>query len=172
MFPKEIEIILSRHLASCLAMPMFIIDPSGRLVFYNETAEPILGRRFADTGELRAPGMGVCLLSARVPGRVFCRPTSRPFIDELLSRRPVQLGLWMHGSNGERRPVEITTFPIIGQADRHLGTVAVIWESRGMKVTLWGTRGSLSSPGPDTVRYGGNTSCVEVRGAGGDGAGA
>jgi phosphoribosyl 1,2-cyclic phosphodiesterase len=33
-----------------------------------------------------------------------------------------------------------------------------------MKVTLWGTRGSLASPGPDTVRYGGNTSCVEVEG--------
>ncbi|MCO6450256.1 MAG: MBL fold metallo-hydrolase [Caldilineales bacterium] len=33
-----------------------------------------------------------------------------------------------------------------------------------MKVTLWGTRGSLASPGPDTVRYGGNTSCVGVEG--------
>jgi phosphoribosyl 1,2-cyclic phosphodiesterase len=33
-----------------------------------------------------------------------------------------------------------------------------------VKVRLWGTRGSLASPGPDTVRYGGNTSCVEVRG--------
>jgi len=32
-----------------------------------------------------------------------------------------------------------------------------------VKVTLWGTRGSLPSAGPDTVRYGGNTSCVEVR---------
>ncbi len=32
-----------------------------------------------------------------------------------------------------------------------------------MNITLWGTRGSLASPGPDTVRYGGNTSCVEVR---------
>ena len=31
-----------------------------------------------------------------------------------------------------------------------------------MKVTIWGTRGSQASPGPDTVRYGGNTSCVEV----------
>lgn len=31
-----------------------------------------------------------------------------------------------------------------------------------MKVRLWGTRGSLASPGPTTVRYGGNTSCVEV----------
>lgn len=36
-----------------------------------------------------------------------------------------------------------------------------------MKVTLWGTRGSLPAAGPETVRYGGNTACVEVRGANG-----
>src|SRR5688572_8709472 len=35
-----------------------------------------------------------------------------------------------------------------------------------MKVTLWGTRGSLASPGPDTSRYGGNTSCVSVEDGG------
>ena len=34
-----------------------------------------------------------------------------------------------------------------------------------MKVTLWGTRGSLAAPGAETMWYGGNTSCVEVRGA-------
>lgn len=32
------------------------------------------------------------------------------------------------------------------------------------KVTLWGTRGSLATPGPETARYGGNTACVEIRG--------
>ncbi len=32
-----------------------------------------------------------------------------------------------------------------------------------MRVRFWGTRGSLPKPGADTVRYGGNTSCVEVR---------
>jgi len=32
-----------------------------------------------------------------------------------------------------------------------------------VNVAFWGTRGSLASPGPDTVRFGGNTSCVEVR---------
>ena len=30
-------------------------------------------------------------------------------------------------------------------------------------VTFWGTRGTIPSPGPHTVRYGGNTACVEVR---------
>jgi phosphoribosyl 1,2-cyclic phosphodiesterase len=32
-----------------------------------------------------------------------------------------------------------------------------------MRVTFWGTRGSIPSPGPQTAYYGGNTSCVEVR---------
>ena len=32
-----------------------------------------------------------------------------------------------------------------------------------MEVTFWGVRGSIPSPGPATVRYGGNTSCVSVR---------
>jgi phosphoribosyl 1,2-cyclic phosphodiesterase len=35
-----------------------------------------------------------------------------------------------------------------------------------MKVVMWGTRGSLATPGRDTARYGGNTSCVEVIGEG------
>jgi phosphoribosyl 1,2-cyclic phosphodiesterase len=33
-----------------------------------------------------------------------------------------------------------------------------------MKVQLWGTRGSLPAPGAEMARFGGNTSCVEVRG--------
>lgn len=36
-----------------------------------------------------------------------------------------------------------------------------------MRVRFWGTRGSVPTPGPTTVRYGGNTSCVEVRAADG-----
>lgn len=32
-----------------------------------------------------------------------------------------------------------------------------------MKVRFWGVRGSIASPGPKTVRYGGNTTCIEIR---------
>ena len=31
------------------------------------------------------------------------------------------------------------------------------------RVTFWGVRGSIASPGPETARIGGNTSCIEVR---------
>ncbi|MCK6520786.1 MBL fold metallo-hydrolase [Myxococcota bacterium] len=37
-----------------------------------------------------------------------------------------------------------------------------------MKIRFWGTRGSIAKAGPTTLRYGGNTSCVEVRSAAGD----
>jgi phosphoribosyl 1,2-cyclic phosphodiesterase len=33
-------------------------------------------------------------------------------------------------------------------------------------IQFWGVRGSVPTPGPGTVKYGGNTSCVEVRAAG------
>jgi len=32
-----------------------------------------------------------------------------------------------------------------------------------MRLKIWGCRGSVATPGPETVRYGGNTSCIEVR---------
>ncbi len=32
-----------------------------------------------------------------------------------------------------------------------------------MKVKFWGVRGSIASPGPNTARYGGNTTCIEIR---------
>lgn len=35
--------------------------------------------------------------------------------------------------------------------------------STTMSVRFWGVRGSIPCPGPNTVRYGGNTSCVEVK---------
>ena len=37
-----------------------------------------------------------------------------------------------------------------------------------MKVKLWGVRGSIASPGPETAKYGGNTSCYEVINDNGD----
>jgi len=34
-----------------------------------------------------------------------------------------------------------------------------------MKIRFWGVRGSIPAPGPETIRYGGNTSCMEIVGA-------
>ena len=63
-----IQIILTRQLAGYLSVPLFLVDPKGDLLFYNEPAEAILGRRFDETGACRAA----------VWSSVFPRPTSGP----------------------------------------------------------------------------------------------
>src|SRR5580658_8012990 len=44
-----------------------------------------------------------------------------------------------------------------------LTTTATTSAGASLVVKFWGTRGSIATPGPGTVRYGGNTSCTEVR---------
>src|SRR3954463_12588245 len=36
-------------------------------------------------------------------------------------------------------------------------------ESTEFSVRFWGVRGSIACPGPETVRYGGNKSCLQIR---------
>src|SRR5260221_3557162 len=57
----------------------------------------------------------------------------------------------------DRLPAHRPERPAPGRGGHLLGEA-------GVNVRLWGTRGSLAAPGPDTVRYGGNTACVQVSG--------
>jgi PAS domain-containing protein len=51
---RHLALILARELASQLATATFIADATGELVFYNEPAEEILGRTFAEAGPMPA----------------------------------------------------------------------------------------------------------------------
>ena len=49
MAQQPIELILFRQLATTLAVPVFLVDERGDLVFLNEAAERLLGVRFDDS---------------------------------------------------------------------------------------------------------------------------
>src|SRR5918996_789492 len=49
---KTLILILARELATNMATPVFVVDAEGKLVFYNEAAEGILGEPFDEVGEL------------------------------------------------------------------------------------------------------------------------
>ena len=49
---KHLVLILAREFASNLATPTLIADDQGTLVFYNEAAESVVGRPFAEIGEM------------------------------------------------------------------------------------------------------------------------
>jgi len=127
MSQKEIEVILMRQLASYLVMPIFIVDPVGTLVFYNEPAELILGLRFEETGEMPADEWAAAFASMDEAGTRLA-PDTLPIMVALAERRPVHGDLYIRGLDHVLRHIEITAFPLLGQAQHHLGAVALFWE--------------------------------------------
>ena len=127
MAQKEIEVILTRQLASYLAMPIIIVDSAGTLLFYNESAEVIVGRRFEETGELSADEWAQALVVTDEQGTPLA-PETRPLLFALTEQRPTHCDMWIQGLDHVRRHIEVTAFPLIGQAGRNLGAVAIFWE--------------------------------------------
>jgi PAS domain-containing protein len=128
MFPKEIEVILARHLASCLAMPIFIVDPEGNLLFYNEPAEAILGRRFEETGEMSAEEWSTIYTPTDMAGQLL-PSEALPLVIATRERRPSFRSFWICSLDQVPRYISVSAFPLIGQADRFLGAMAIFWES-------------------------------------------
>jgi len=127
MSQHEIELILTRQLASYLTLPIFIVDPDGMLLFYNEPAEAILGRRFEETGEMPAEEWGQIYTATDRDGTPLSAD-ELPLTIALRERRPAHRRLLIRGLDAVRREIEVTAFPLIGQAGRHLGAVALFWE--------------------------------------------
>lgn len=127
---KEVEIILARQLASYLTMPVFIVDPAGNLIYYNEPAEQLLGHRFEETGELGLEEWSTMFEPTDVAGRAI-PPERLPLVIALRERRPAHQELLIRARDGSRRHLEVTALPLIGQADRFLGGLALFWEVAG-----------------------------------------
>jgi PAS domain-containing protein len=125
---KEIEVILMRQLASYLDMPVFLVDPNGNLIFYNERAESILGRRFEETGEMPASEWGTVFVPRDDAGRVI-PPSELPLVIAIQENRPAYRAFYIRGLDGVDRFIEVTAFPLVGLQGRHLGAAAIFWES-------------------------------------------
>ena len=128
MSQQEIEVILSRHLAECLAMPIFIVNPGGDLIFYNEPAEAILGQNYTETGTMPAKEWATIFQPFDAEGNPLS-PDDLPLIIALKEHHPAHKVFNIHGRDGVLREIEVTAFPLIGQADRFLGALAIFWES-------------------------------------------
>ena len=125
---KELEVILMRQLADCLAMPIFIVDTAGTLLFYNEPAERLLGRRFEETGELSMAEWATAFVPTDERGKPL-PPGKVPLVIALRERRPIHMPIRIRGLDRVVRHIQVTAFPLTGRADRFLGAVAIFWEA-------------------------------------------
>jgi PAS domain-containing protein len=128
MVQFDVELILARQLAEYLATPVFLVEPAGTLLFYNEPAERILGRRFEETGALSASEWTTIFIPEDVQGRPL-PPEALPLSIAIAERRPVHGDFWIQGLDGVRHHIEVTAFPLVGTAGHFVGGVAIFWEA-------------------------------------------
>jgi PAS domain-containing protein len=124
---KHLAIIIARELATQLATATFIADADGELVFYNEAAEEILGRRFAEAGSINASEWsalfnvedldGTPLSLEQLPGGVA-----------LTKGRPAHRRIRLTGLNGSPRVISVTAMPLFSHPTELVGMVAFFWE--------------------------------------------
>lgn len=123
----DIEIILSRQLADSLSMPVFITDIEGNLIYYNEPAEEILGKRFEETGVMPVEVWGKIFK----PMDEFKTPIAAeelPLVKTLRNVYPYHKSFWIESLQGKSQKISVTSFPIIGRSGNFSGGIAIFWK--------------------------------------------
>jgi PAS domain-containing protein len=125
----EIEVILNRQLADTLSIPVFITDTNGNLIFYNEPAEEILGKRFEETGEMPV-GEWATVFKPMDDQGMTLPPEELPLVKTLTDAYPYHKAFWIESLTGKKQKISVTSYPIIGRTGKFLGAVAIFWKSK------------------------------------------
>lgn len=127
MAQHPIELILLRQLATSLAVPVFLVDDRGDLVYLNEPAEALLGIRLDELDSLPFEAW-TAAFEPRSPEGVAEPASSLPLVRALMDRQPTHGPLVITGRDGQPHTIEITAFPLEGGRGRLIGAVAMFWE--------------------------------------------
>lgn len=127
---KPVEMILLRQLASYLTMAILITDAEGNLVYYNEPAEKLLGVTFDDAGPIHADQLSDMFRATNLDGTPLV-DSALPIVASLSNQSPAYGQIRFCGMDGVWRDIEVSAFPLEGQASRFLGVFATFWELHG-----------------------------------------
>ena len=125
MTQRPLELILARNLMSALSTPAFLVDEGGILVFYNEAAGTLLGKRFEELGTVSAEEWGA-LFGPFGAGGEPIPYDELPLVIAVRDGRPAHADFEISSIDGTRHQVEISAFPIL-TAHGSRGAIAVFW---------------------------------------------
>jgi PAS domain-containing protein len=123
---KHLVLILAREFASNLSTPTLIADAAGRLVFYNEAAEAVVGRRFSETAELPLDDWHAAFEPRTLAGEPL-PPERRPTRIALDERRASHLRYLVTSADSIEREIEVTALPLFAHTDEFVGVVVIFW---------------------------------------------
>ena len=121
--------ILLRQVASYLAMPVWMMDDKGNLIYYNEPAEQLLGVRFDDVGPVHADEVGEMFRITDLEGEPI-PDTDIPIVVALRKRVAHHRDVRFCGTDGVWHDVSVSAMPVEGQGGRFMGVFATFWEIR------------------------------------------
>lgn len=124
---QPLEMILLRQLSTYLAVPMWMMDAEGTLVYYNEPAEKLLGIRYDEAGPLDSDELVARFTITDLDGAELAQEEF-PIIAALRTRVPFHKGLKFQAMDGVWHTVEVSAVPVEGQDQRLLGVFATFWE--------------------------------------------
>lgn len=126
---RDVGLILMRQLAAGLAVPMFVADEKGDLLYFNEPAEVLLGRQFDEVGDLSLDEQREMFALRDESGKPL-PPDQPPLAVALRERRPVHRRVWMRSLDGRDHAIEVTAFPLLGGGGHLIGVVAMFWVAK------------------------------------------
>jgi len=123
---KELVLILARAFASNLSTPTLLTDADGNLVFYNEAAEAVLGRRLSEIGEVPVDEW-IMAFEPRTAEAEPLPPERRPDRIALDERRPAHLRFVVTSADGVEREIEVSAVPLFAHTDEFVGVIVFFW---------------------------------------------
>ena len=120
--------ILSRQLADSLSVPVFLVDPDGNLLFYNQPAEGVLGKKFEDTGPMPVGDWGTSFFPHEEDGTLI-PPEGLPLVQTINTQIPAHRTFWIKSLKGNSTKISVTAIPIIGRSGKFWGAMAIFWDN-------------------------------------------
>ena len=127
MTQRPLELILARNLMSALSTPAFLVDEGGLLVFYNEAAGMLLGKRFEELGAVGPQEWGSLFGPFDESGEPIPYD-DLPIVRAIRAGRPAHAELTVRSTDGTQHAVEVSAFPIQTPHGSQ-GAIAVFWPS-------------------------------------------
>jgi PAS domain-containing protein len=126
---KPIELILARNLMSSLSTPAFLVDDQGTLVFYNDAAGALLGRRFEEAGQMTPDEWGTTWGPLDDDGRPI--PVEHlPLTIALRQSRPAHARFQIRSLEGTKHSIEAAALPILVTSGSQ-GAMVFFWPLDG-----------------------------------------
>lgn len=124
---QNLVLILARELADKLATAMFLVDPDGKLVYFNERAGEILGESFSSVGRMDITDWTEGFEPQELDGRPL-PPEKLPLAAALIRQEPAHRSFRIRGRDGSERAIAATAFPLFAHPDEFVGAAAIFWE--------------------------------------------